>query len=328
MAKELVQILLSCIVWGPVLAKHRALFQCDNLSLVVAICKGSSKYKVLFVTPTRVSTSSTLPTPPATTGGCSRSGLDIHRLQQDIPRYYKLGSASSKWRSYNSGIRHYLAFCNQANRATVPTSESTLLLFIYYLASRNLSYPTIKVYLPGIRNLHVVSGHDVTIHSQLTPRLHQVLKGICKEKASTLPSSLCRPITRDIMLKIKVTLFKSPHSYHNIMMWAACCFAFFGFLRSSEFTIPTQSGYDPEIHLLPKDVAVDNRAKPRMLKVIIKQSKTDPFRQGVTLCLGKTDSQLCPVDALLPYMAVRGNQEGPLFIMADGRRLTHQLFSD
>ena len=111
-------------------------------------------------------------------------------------------------------------------------------------------------------------------------------------------------------------------------MWAACCLAFFGFLRSSEFTIPTQSGYDPEVHLSPKDVAVDNRAKPRMLKVIIKQSKTDPFRQGVTLCLGKTDSQLCPVDAPLPYMAVRGNREGPLFIMADGRRLTRQLFSD
>ena len=173
-----------------------------------------------------------------------------------------------------------------------------------------------------------MSGHDVTFHNQLTPRLHQVLKGIRKEKASTLPSRLRRPITRDIMLKIKVTLLKSPHSYHNIMMWAACCLAFFGFLRSSEFTIPTQSGYDPEVHLSPKDVAVDNRAKPRMLKVIIKQSKTDPFRQGVTLCLGKTDSQLCPVDALLPYMAVRGNQEGPLFIMADGRRLTRQLFSD
>ena len=210
----------------------------------------------------------------------------------------------------------------------MPTIESTLLLFVSYLASRNLSYPTIKVYLDGIRSLHVVSGHNVTFHSQLTPCLHQVLKGIRKEKASTLPSRLRRPITRDFILKIKVALLKSPHSYHNIMMWTACCLAFFGFLHSSEFTIPTQSGYDPEVHLSPKDVAVDNRAKPLMLKVIIKQSKTDPFRQKETLCLGKTDSQLCPVDALLPYMAVRGNQEGPLFIMADGRRLTRQLFSD
>ena len=129
------------------------------------------------------------------------------------------------------------------------------------------------------------------------------------------------------MLKIKAALLENPLSYH-IMMWAACCLEFFGFLRSSEFTISTQIGYDPKVHLSPNDVAVDNRATPWMLKVIIKQSKTDPFRQGVTLCLGKTDSQLCPVDALLPYLTVRGNQEGPLFITADGRRLTRQLFSE
>ena len=60
----------------------------------------------------------------------------------------------------------------------MPTSEPTLLLFVSYLASRNLSYPTIKVYLAGIRSLHVATGYDVTFHSQLTPRLHQVLKGI------------------------------------------------------------------------------------------------------------------------------------------------------
>lgn len=43
MAKELVPILLSCVVWGHRLAKSRVSFQCDNLSLVTAITKGSSK---------------------------------------------------------------------------------------------------------------------------------------------------------------------------------------------------------------------------------------------------------------------------------------------
>ena len=43
MAKELVPILLSCAVWGPHLAKHSIRIQCDNLSLVTAISKGSSK---------------------------------------------------------------------------------------------------------------------------------------------------------------------------------------------------------------------------------------------------------------------------------------------
>ena len=94
------------------------------------------------------------------------------------------------------------------------------------------------------------------------------------------------------------------------MMWAACCLAFLDFFTAASLLFPPRSGCDPEVHLSPKDVAIDNRAKPWMLKVIIKQSKTDPF----TLSLGKMDSQL---DALLPYMAVRGNQKDPLFIMPE-----------
>ena len=43
MAKELVPIVLSCIVWGPQLTKQPVLILCDNLSLVNAINKGSSK---------------------------------------------------------------------------------------------------------------------------------------------------------------------------------------------------------------------------------------------------------------------------------------------
>ena len=43
MAKELVPIVMSCAVWGPYLARCTTMFQCDNLSLVAAITKGSSK---------------------------------------------------------------------------------------------------------------------------------------------------------------------------------------------------------------------------------------------------------------------------------------------
>lgn len=43
MAKELVPIIFSCVVWGPLLTRTRVEFQCDNLSLVEAINKGRSK---------------------------------------------------------------------------------------------------------------------------------------------------------------------------------------------------------------------------------------------------------------------------------------------
>ena len=111
------------------------------------------------------------------------------------------------------------------------------------------------------------------------------------------------------------------------MMWAACCTAFFGFLRSSEMTVPSQDTYDPTIHLSIKDVAVDNKSSPTMVRIRIKQSKTDPFRQGVYIYLGRTDNNLCPVKAILPYLALQGNVPGPLFMLKNGRRLTHQIFS-
>ena len=43
MAKELVPIMFSCAIWAPLLARSHTEFQSDNLSLVEAINKGTSK---------------------------------------------------------------------------------------------------------------------------------------------------------------------------------------------------------------------------------------------------------------------------------------------
>ena len=48
MAKELVPIIFTCIVWGSQLSKHHVNFQCDNANLVIAINKGSSKDKFVM----------------------------------------------------------------------------------------------------------------------------------------------------------------------------------------------------------------------------------------------------------------------------------------
>jgi len=48
MAKELVPIIFSCAVWGPLLARTCTEFHCDNLSLVEAINKGSSKDQMVM----------------------------------------------------------------------------------------------------------------------------------------------------------------------------------------------------------------------------------------------------------------------------------------
>ena len=64
-----------------------------------------------------------------------------------------------------------------------------------------------------------------------------------------------------------------------------------------------------------------------MMCIRIKQSKTDPFHQGVYIYLGRTDNNICPIKAILPYLALRGNVSGPLFMLKNGKILTRQMFS-
>ena len=200
------------------------------------------------------------------------------------------------------------------------------MLFASYLARQGLAHTTIKVYLSAVRNLHVTAGLHQEFALQLTPRLELVLQGIKKEYLKRVQHQTRLPITQSIMGKIRYVLQQRPDDYNNKLMWAACCTAFFGFLRCSEFTVPAQNSYDPDAHLSLADISVDSRTTPSMIQVHIKQSKTDPFRQGVHLCLGKTDNDVCPINGILPYLIVRKGTPGPLFIMENGQYLTRQLF--
>ena len=71
---------------------------------------------------------------------------------------------------------------------------------------------------------------------------------------------------------------------------------------------------------------MDSTAAPTTVRVRIKASKTDPFRAGVDVYLGHTGDPICPVAALLTYMAARGNGTGPLFKFASGKPLTRDSF--
>ena len=133
----------------------------------------------------------------------------------------------------------------------------------------NITHPTIKVYISAIRNLHVASRQHQHFANQLTPRLEQVLHGIKREQAYSLPAKVRLPITTQIMQQIKQLLLKCPHSYSNILTWVLCCTAIFGF---SEFTVPQEHKYDPTVHLSYKDVPIDCSRDPQIIQIHIKLS--------------------------------------------------------
>ena len=66
--------------------------------------------------------------------------------------------------------------------------------------------------------------------------------------------------------------------------------------------------------------------KPSMIKIFLKVSKCDQFGKGVEIFIGRTNSTICPVAAILSYMVARGPSAGPFFQFADGSPLTKARF--
>ena len=102
--------------------------------------------------------------------------------------------------------------------------------------------------------------------------------------------------------------------------------AFFGFFRLGEILLQSGCTYDSNIHLSVGDIAVDNVEDPKMVQINLKHSKTGQFGQRSEIYLGRTKNDLCPVTAILAYLAFRGNIQGPLFMFQNGSALTKDCF--
>ena len=68
--------------------------------------------------------------------------MDISSFHRAVQHYYINGLAPSTHRSYKAGQSQYLAFCRQIQCSAIPTSESTMLLFVAYLAKDS---PTLQL---------------------------------------------------------------------------------------------------------------------------------------------------------------------------------------
>jgi hypothetical protein len=92
-------------------------------------------------------------------------------------------------------------------------------------------------------------------------------------------------------------------------------------MRAGEFTCPSREAFTSDM-LAPDDVAVDSHSCPTHMSVYLRKSKVDPFGAGATLHFGATGDILCPVTAVLGFMAVRPPTPGPFFIFRDGSSLS------
>lgn len=158
------------------------------------------------------------------------------------------------------------------------------------------------------------------------PILEYLLQGIksLQAKQGLPPTNPHLPITPTILRKLQAVWNRQRKNPDYIMLWAACTTCFFGFLRSGEVTSPKHQ-FDEGAHLAFGDVTLDLRSSPKLVQVKIKASKTDPFRQGISIFLGITNNELCPVAAMAAYLASRGDAPSPFFQFNNGEPLTREL---
>ena len=223
--------------------------------------------------------------------------------------------------SYSSAQKRYLSFCETYNLPPLPLSESVTCLLAAFLAHQGLKSQSVSVYLSALRHLQITAGLPAPQRAEW-PRLKYVLKGIAR--VQPLPSARRLPITAAIMLRLQAvcsTVTADVVEAH--MLWAACCLGYFGFMRSGEFTLQNASS-PPSVRV--SDIAVDSHDSPSLVSLFLRRAKTDPFGKGISIFLGKSGSTLCPVLAVLSYLAVRPNSEGPLLVRSDGSPLTRDQF--
>ena len=192
--------------------------------------------------------------------------------------------------------------------------------FVAALFQSALSPQSVRSYLSATRHLQIMAGLPDPSFASF-PRLDYVLKGLKR----LLPGSsrLKRlPITPGHLRQLRAVWSKTPvPSFDHRMLWAAVCLGFFGFLRAGEFTCPSLHAFTSDM-LSAQDISVDSLTHPSRMEVTLRRSKTDPFGAGVTLHLGATGCALCPLAAMLGYLAVRPSSPGPLFIFKDGSALS------
>ena len=180
----------------------------------------------------------------------------------------------------------------------------------------------------ALRYYQVGQGFTEPNHAAMA-KLKTVGNGLKRlQAASTLNRKNRLPITPELqnLRQIRHQWENKAQEYEVIMFWAVCCTAFFGFFRLGEILLQSGCTYDSNIHLSVGDVAVENVEDPKMVQISLKHSKTDQFGQGSKIYLGRTRNDLCPVAAILAYLVLRGNMQGPIFRFQNGSTLTKDRF--
>ena len=183
--------------------------------------------------------------------------------------------------------------CALNGLAPFAATLTALASWISELSTKRIQAKTVKKYLTALRSAHMDMGYDglAVFHH---PQLQRMIAGMKRLRGEPGIKERCL-ITKDVLLQL-LPLFDC-RIRGGMTMYTAFCLAFAGFLRAGEFIYTAYDLKDVEFYkwfLTRRSV----RFYDDYMELILPASKTDPFRQGVTLTIAATGDEACAVTAL------------------------------
>ena len=265
------------------------------------------------------------------TGGCTASLLDElgppDEITESITKWGNLGVAKSTWSSYKTA-QFMLEKCQSDTGISMalPLSHKKTLVYIDWLArTRKLKGATIKTYLAGVRQMHVVRGLEPP--ELRTGLVRLVLKGIENaDGISTREKGLVGrlPMTKNAMLLFKQLIRNSLYTDQDKMLfWAVATLAFAGAFRIHEILSRTEATFDPSFTLLKEDVTTSQTEGQVVIHIKLKCPKESRSAAPTIVDIFQNNSQLCPVKAFLKWTKLaKPVDRFPLFRLKNGTPFT------
>ena len=215
---------------------------------------------------------------------------------------------------------HFHSALFQTACFNLPLMPATIALFIAYLFERNYASSTVNTYISALSYSHKLSGlPDPTRVFYII----QMLKGYGKNRAR-LDSRL--PITLPILQRlIEVSPRLTGSQYQICQFKAMCSLAFFAFLRIGEMTATNNAGGQP-LQLQNLAFSYDSGNQVVGIRLTFHDFKHNYNQRPFTLTINSQGS-CCPVQLLLEYFALRGEQGGAIFITKGGLPVTREAFA-
>jgi hypothetical protein len=228
------------------------------------------------------------------------------------------GNAGTTSTTYKSGMNRLGGFAvglGIALSALFPATVHCLLAFSTRLFIDGLAAATIRSYLTAVRSFSVDAGYSLDAFGNA--RLKRLLRAIERRRP---PGKAKKRLPLTTAVLGLIIPFISITSLHGVVLRAILCVGVFGLFRAGELV--TKNRFS--CILLRKDA----KWFPDRVEITLAQSKTDYFREGVTVKVFKVGSLLCPYTALIRawHAAPLQRPGAPLFQQLSGHPVTYKSF--